>query len=212
MSLVAKNILAAALFAATAISSTAAGAETLFGALSKAYQLNSTLEFKPRRRAGHRRERADRQVRFPSDDRGQRQHRLHIRRKDAGERTPDHRIVRRADRPDAVRRLPDQEQRPRRRGAGARLGREPAQRRAEHAVRRGQRLYGRHPRPADRRADRTKPSIPDRTGPRRALALRGWRGNPHGRRPGRCEPLGRSCAACLSSGAGSERARPPIVR
>ena len=43
MSLVAKNILAAALFAATAISSTAAGAETLFGALSKAYQLNSTL-------------------------------------------------------------------------------------------------------------------------------------------------------------------------
>jgi outer membrane protein len=43
VSLVAKNILAAALFAATAISSTAAGAETLFGALSKAYQFNSTL-------------------------------------------------------------------------------------------------------------------------------------------------------------------------
>ena len=45
MSLVAKNILAAALFAATALSSTAASAETLFGALSKAYQLNSTLNF-----------------------------------------------------------------------------------------------------------------------------------------------------------------------
>ena len=43
MSLVAKNILAAALFAATAMSSTTASAETLFGALSKAYQLNSTL-------------------------------------------------------------------------------------------------------------------------------------------------------------------------
>jgi outer membrane protein len=43
VSLVAKNILAAALFAATAMSSTAASAETLFGALSKAYQLNSTL-------------------------------------------------------------------------------------------------------------------------------------------------------------------------
>ena len=45
MSLVAKNILAAALLAATALSSTAASAETLFGALSKAYQLNSTLNF-----------------------------------------------------------------------------------------------------------------------------------------------------------------------
>ena len=45
MSLVAKNILAAALLAATALSSTPAGAETLFGALSKAYQLNSSLNF-----------------------------------------------------------------------------------------------------------------------------------------------------------------------
>lgn len=45
MSLVAKNVFAAALFAATAMSSTAASAETLFGALSKAYQLNSTLNF-----------------------------------------------------------------------------------------------------------------------------------------------------------------------
>ena len=43
VSLVAKNILVAALFAATALSSTPASAETLFGALSKAYQLNSTL-------------------------------------------------------------------------------------------------------------------------------------------------------------------------
>lgn len=45
MSLVAKNVFVAALFAATAMSSTAASAETLFGALSKAYQLNSTLNY-----------------------------------------------------------------------------------------------------------------------------------------------------------------------
>ncbi len=45
MSLVAKNVFAAALFAATAMSSTAVNAETLFGALSKAYQLNSTLNY-----------------------------------------------------------------------------------------------------------------------------------------------------------------------
>ena len=44
MSLVARNFLAA-LLAATALSSTPAGAETLFGALSKAYQLNSSLNF-----------------------------------------------------------------------------------------------------------------------------------------------------------------------
>jgi outer membrane protein len=43
VSLVAKKILAAALLAATAMSSTTVSAETLFGALSKAYQLNSTL-------------------------------------------------------------------------------------------------------------------------------------------------------------------------
>ena len=43
MSLVARKVLAAALFAATALSSSAVSAETLFGALSKAYQLNSTL-------------------------------------------------------------------------------------------------------------------------------------------------------------------------
>jgi outer membrane protein len=45
VSLVAKNVFAAALFAATAMSSTAVNAETLFGALSKAYQLNSTLNY-----------------------------------------------------------------------------------------------------------------------------------------------------------------------
>jgi outer membrane protein len=43
VSLVAKNFLAAVLLAATALSSTSASAETLFGALAKAYQLNSTL-------------------------------------------------------------------------------------------------------------------------------------------------------------------------
>jgi len=43
VSLVTKKVLAAALLAATALSSTAASAETLFGALAKAYQLNSTL-------------------------------------------------------------------------------------------------------------------------------------------------------------------------
>ncbi|HEY6633888.1 MAG TPA: TolC family outer membrane protein [Rhizobiaceae bacterium] len=43
MSLVTRKFLAAALLAATALSSTAASAETLFGALAKAYQLNSTL-------------------------------------------------------------------------------------------------------------------------------------------------------------------------
>ena len=45
MSLVAKNVLAAALFAATALTSTMASAETLFGALTKAYQLNATLNY-----------------------------------------------------------------------------------------------------------------------------------------------------------------------
>jgi outer membrane protein len=45
VSLVTRNVLAAALFAATALSSTSALAETLFGALTKAYQLNSTLNF-----------------------------------------------------------------------------------------------------------------------------------------------------------------------
>jgi outer membrane protein len=43
VSLVARNVLAAALLTATALSSTAASSETLFGALTKAYQLNSTL-------------------------------------------------------------------------------------------------------------------------------------------------------------------------
>ena len=43
MSLVARKVFAAALLAATALSSTTASAETLFGALAKAYQLNSTL-------------------------------------------------------------------------------------------------------------------------------------------------------------------------
>lgn len=45
MSLVAKKVLAAALFAATALSSPTVSAETLFGALTKAYQLNSTLNY-----------------------------------------------------------------------------------------------------------------------------------------------------------------------
>lgn len=45
MSLVARKVLAAALFAATALSSASASAETLFGALTKAYQLNSTLNY-----------------------------------------------------------------------------------------------------------------------------------------------------------------------
>jgi outer membrane protein len=43
VSLVTRKVFAAALLAATALSSTAASAETLFGALAKAYQLNSTL-------------------------------------------------------------------------------------------------------------------------------------------------------------------------
>ncbi|MCX7305369.1 MAG: TolC family outer membrane protein [Hyphomicrobiales bacterium] len=45
MSLVARKVLAAALLAATALSSTSASAESLFGALAKAYQLNSTLNY-----------------------------------------------------------------------------------------------------------------------------------------------------------------------
>ena len=45
MSLVARKVLAAALFAATALSSSTVSAETLFGALTKAYQLNSTLNY-----------------------------------------------------------------------------------------------------------------------------------------------------------------------
>jgi outer membrane protein len=45
VSLARRNVLSAALLAATALSSTPAGAETLFGALSKAYQLNSSLNF-----------------------------------------------------------------------------------------------------------------------------------------------------------------------
>jgi outer membrane protein len=43
VSLVARKLLAAALLGATALSPAVASAETLFGALSKAYQLNSTL-------------------------------------------------------------------------------------------------------------------------------------------------------------------------
>lgn len=43
--LVARKVLAAALLAATALASTGASAETLFGALSKAYQLNSSLNY-----------------------------------------------------------------------------------------------------------------------------------------------------------------------
>lgn len=43
MSLVAKKVFTAALLAATVLTSSAASAETLFGALTKAYQLNSTL-------------------------------------------------------------------------------------------------------------------------------------------------------------------------
>ena len=45
MSLATRNVFTAALFAATALSSAPASAETLFGALSKAYQLNSALNF-----------------------------------------------------------------------------------------------------------------------------------------------------------------------
>ncbi|MEW9835858.1 TolC family outer membrane protein [Mesorhizobium marinum] len=45
MSLVARKLIAAALLTATALSSTTASAETLFGALTKAYQLNSTLNY-----------------------------------------------------------------------------------------------------------------------------------------------------------------------
>jgi outer membrane protein len=41
--LTARNIFAAVLFSATALSSTTVSAETIFGALTKAYQLNSTL-------------------------------------------------------------------------------------------------------------------------------------------------------------------------
>jgi outer membrane protein len=43
VSFVAKRIFAAVLFSATALSSVPASAETIFGALTKAYQLNSTL-------------------------------------------------------------------------------------------------------------------------------------------------------------------------
>ena len=43
VSLTARNIFAAVLFSATALSSTTVSAETIFGALTKAYQLNSTL-------------------------------------------------------------------------------------------------------------------------------------------------------------------------
>lgn len=45
MSLVSSKVIAAALFAATALTSTAVSAETLFGALAKAYQNNSTLNY-----------------------------------------------------------------------------------------------------------------------------------------------------------------------
>lgn len=45
MSLVAKNVFAAALLAATVFTPAAASAETLFGALTKAYQLNSSLNY-----------------------------------------------------------------------------------------------------------------------------------------------------------------------
>lgn len=43
MSLVAKRLIAAVFFSATALSSTTVSAETIFGALAKAYQYNSTL-------------------------------------------------------------------------------------------------------------------------------------------------------------------------
>lgn len=51
MSRVSRNVFAAALLAATALTATAASAETLFGALTKAYQNNSTLNYE---RAGVR--------------------------------------------------------------------------------------------------------------------------------------------------------------
>lgn len=51
MSLVSRKFFAAALLAATALTTTAASAETLFGAITKAYQLNSSLNFE---RAGVR--------------------------------------------------------------------------------------------------------------------------------------------------------------
>ena len=43
MSLVPKNFIAAVFLSATALSSTPASAETILGALAKAYQYNSTL-------------------------------------------------------------------------------------------------------------------------------------------------------------------------
>ena len=47
---------------------------------------------------------------------------------------------------------------------------------------------------------------------RRALALRGRRGHPHRRRPGRRQPLGGRRAACRRKGAGRCRAKPPTGR
>ena len=89
----------------------------------------------------------------------------------------------------AVRRVSDQEQHADRRGEGEGGRRKPAQYRAEHPVQCGERVHGRHPRPQDRRAARAKPRVPGGAGASRPLALRGRRGYPHRRRPGRSQPL-----------------------
>ena len=57
------------LLSATALAPLGASAETISGALAKAYQQQFGAEFGPRRRARHRRGRGDRQVGLSADDR-----------------------------------------------------------------------------------------------------------------------------------------------
>ena len=212
MSFVAKSIFAAVLFSATALSSPAASAETIFGALAKAYQLNSTLNFGTRRRPRHRRGRADRQVRLSSDDRRQRKHRLLVQRTVAGlgDSRPDHSASRSA-RCCSTASRPGTTSAPPKRRCGHRIE---SLRNTEQNT-----LFDAASAYMDVIRDRQiavlteqQSGVPDRAGARRALALRGRRGHAHRRRPGRRQPLGGRRAARRGARAGASRARQSIAQ
>ena len=204
-----RNSVAAVFLLSSALAAAPASAETIAGALAKAYSQQFRAEFGPRRRARHRRERADRQVR--QCGRSSPASPASTTPRSSGTRLTTGSFGVEIQQT-AVRRVSDQEQHADRRGAGAGLRRKPAQHRAEHPVQCGERLHGRHPRPPDRGAAGAQPRIPGGAGARRPLALRGRRGHPHRRGPGRSQPLVRRCAARRGARPGAWPAPRPITR
>ena len=188
------GLLAALLASTTALASLAAHAETISGALAKAYHLNSEMnsaragvrvtdENVPIAKSGYRPTIAG----SGAVDYSVTRNRLIS---PALDHQPVHRLVRRPDPPDFVRRLSDPEQcrgPPRRRSTPpTRACAIPSRTPCSMPLARTwtSSATGRS------RCCASEPRIPVRAGAGRALPLRGRRGHPYRRRPGRSQPLG----------------------